>query len=486
MAILLAPLLGGWQRLDRNYLGAWNGHGWDLPPSVLEALPLGSAPAQAHAANRLLGGGAAGEYFGVAAIDPVGGALALLSAPELYVGVLVGWLIPLALALVAGRFFCGWMCPFGSLARGLAGILERLPWRIPTFVPPRRRVLRFGVLGLSLLLGALGWQWLLYLSLPHLLVQQSAYAIWLMGGGGAALGGLLALLAVGVVFGPTVYCATVCPTGAALSVVGRRRVLRLTVVQPAVCGAHCDLCDRACWLFLHPSEGEPGPDCDNCARCVAVCPRDNLRVLARRPWSSRVRPWMALVLGLWLAGAGEARAAPSDAHKPGLLLDAHREVGDTDVHISVVDLHGVRLGADDPRALRGVEVSVYVARGPRGEPDERGRLAERELYRGPLVVRIEGEEGLEAEASFAAPNYPFSTPHRSIYRARIDAVLRPGDTVTLDPMSGWIDDTQRWELPAPNAGAGGWRTLGFAVAGFLLLGGLTALGLGLRARVSTP
>lgn len=64
VAILVAPLLGGWQRLDRNYLSAWKDHGWDLPVSVLENLPLGDAPSQAHAANQLLGGGVAGEYLG--------------------------------------------------------------------------------------------------------------------------------------------------------------------------------------------------------------------------------------------------------------------------------------------------------------------------------------------------------------------------------------------------------------------------------------
>jgi len=490
VAILLAPLLGGWQRLDRNYLSAWRDHGWDLPPSVLEALPLGDAPEKAYAANQVMGGGAAGEYFGVAAIDPLGGLLALLSAPEIYVGVLVGWLIPIVLALFAGRFFCGWMCPFGSLARGLSGILDRLPWRIPSFVPPRRRILRFGLLGLSLLIGAMGWQLMLYLLLPHLLVQQSAYALWLMGGGGAALGALMGLLAVGVIFGPTVYCATVCPTGAALSIVGRHRVVRLSIIDKPACGAHCDLCDRACWLFLHPSEGEPGPDCDNCARCVEVCPQDNLHVQVRAPWARKARSLVPLVGLLWLADAGVASAdpvaappaAPSDSHKPGLLLDARREVGPIDVAISVIDLAGVRLGADDLRRLRGVEISAYVVRGPRGQPDPRGRLPEREYYRGPLVIRVRGEDGLDATIPFDAPNYPFSTPHRSIYRGRVDGVLRPGDMVTVEPVEGWFSEVQRWELPAPNAGRGGMRMLSFAAVGFLLFGGLTALALGMRPR----
>ena len=484
IAILAAPLLGGWQRLDRNYLGAWDGDGWDLPPAMLQVLPLGEAPGQAHEANRLLGGGVGAEYLGIPAIDPVGGLLALLAAPEIYVGVLVGWLIPVVLALLAGRAFCGWMCPFGTLARGLQSALERLPWRIPSFMPPRRRVLRFGLLGMALLMGAMGWQLWLYISLPHLLAQQSIYSIWLMGGGGAALGGLLAIMAVGVLFGPTVYCATVCPTGAALSLPGRHRVVRLTVVDTAKCGERCDLCDRACWLFLRPSTGEPGPDCDNCARCVEVCPSDNLRVHAS--WPRRVAS-AAIVVGAFFAALASATAAavPHDAHKPRLLLDARRSVDGVEVAVSVVDLTGVRLGADDPRRLRGVEISVHMVRGERGPPDERGRLPEREFHRGPIVVGVQGAEGLDARISFDAPNYPHSTPRRSIYRGRVDGVLRPGDVVVLEPVDGWLDDPQIWELPDPNAGTSETRLLAFFGAGFLWLGGLTMLALGLRGRAKS-
>ena len=505
VALLLAPLLGGWQRMDRNYLSAWRDHGWDLPPRVLESLPLGEMPRKAYEANQIMGGGSAGDYFNIAAIDPVGGLLAMLSSTEIYVAVIVAWLIPILLALFLGRFFCGWMCPFGSLARGLSGLLDRLPWRIPSFVPPRVRLLRFGLLAIALLLGAMGTQMLLYLLLPHLLFQQSIYAMWLMGGGGAAFGALLALVMVGVFFGPTVYCATVCPTGAALSLIGRRRVVRLQIIDKPTCGAHCDLCDRACWLFLHPSEGEPGADCDNCTRCTEVCPSDNLEVVLRAPWKkwNSWKRWKKpaksvapILLGLWLGGATVAQAAPGrpandvtivddaplDKHKAALLLDARRRVDGTDIAISVLDISGVRLDADDLSVLEGLEISVYVVRGPRGEPDKRGRLPAREFYQGPLSLRVQGVDGVDEEIVFTGPSDPHSTPNRSIYRKHIDGSLRPGDTVTLGSIEGWVGEDQTWDLPAHNAGRGALRMLAFVGVGFLLFGGVTALALGFRLR----
>lgn len=463
IAILVSPLLGGWQRLDRSRMATWERGGSELPADLARHLPIGETARRAHRANRLLGGGLGIEALGIPGADPVAGTFALLRAgmtprAALAVG------LPVVLALLAGRVFCGWLCPFGTLSRTLGRGLDRLRWR--RFRIPESRPIRWLLLAIAVGAGLLGSHALLYLSLPHLLVQQTIYRAWLLGGGGAILGILLGLLIATTLFGPTAYCATICPTGAALSGLGRRRPIRLRIAEVHDCGLHCVQCDRACWLQLHPTTGDPGPDCDLCARCASACPRSNLRIglgpgRLKESLRSVGRTVAALILTLPLA------AEATD--KPRLVLRGESEREGITVAVSAVDLAGVRLDADNTTAQSGVELSVFVARGARGPADERGRLPSREVYEGPLEVRIENATGEEMRTlSLPAPNSPRSTPRRTIYRWRafgqieLDAMisegsasppdheLRAGDIVRVMPIAGWLESPMSWRVPEPD------------------------------------
>ncbi|TPV92884.1 MAG: 4Fe-4S binding protein [Myxococcales bacterium FL481] len=504
LTLLIAPVLGGWQRLDRNYLAAWNGAGWDLPAWLLVRLPLGDAPRRAYEASQFVGGGVGVEYLELPLIDPLASLVAQLGHADWSMWVVLGWVLPVGLALIGGRVFCGWFCPYGVLARGLEFLLERLPWQPPRFRVPERRILRATILLGTLILGIAGAQLALYLLLPHLLVQQAVYGMWLMGGGGAALGALVGLVGAGVVFGPTVYCAAVCPTGTALAAAGAARRVRLQIAEIASCGHNCDLCDRGCWLDLRPSRGTPGPDCDLCARCTEVCPKDNLVITTARrslvPESGPTRDATdpltqppPVVLRVSAAGGGRFRRAwlvgtlattaccsppppEIDPAKPSLLLEAHHELELAQVSVAVVDYTGVRFAPDDANDLQGTEVSIYIARGDRGEPDERGSLPPREVYTGAIRLVVSDDQTTRPLA-FDGPNSPTSTPHRTIYRRIVRPALKPGTTLTLEPIPGWLTTPKQWTIASPRPRGAAWRVLGYALATALLFGGLISLAL---------
>ena len=443
VAILLSPLLGGWQRLDRTRMATWERGGSELPANLGELLPIGEAARRAHRTNRLLGGGLGVETVGLPAADPIAGTFALLRAGMTTKACLaVG--LPILLALLAGRVFCGWFCPFGTLARALGSLLDRL--RVPRFRIPESRPVRWLVLTAALGAGLLGSHALLYLSLPHLLVQQTLYRAWLLGGGSAILGVLLGLLIAIALFGPTTYCAAVCPTGAVLGGLGRRRPVRLRIAKVQDCGLHCVQCDRACWLQLHPASGDPGPDCDLCARCVGACPRSNLRI-GIGPGPLKTVAGAALALALALPGAAEA------GNQPRLVLRGELERGGVTVAVSAVDLTGVRLGVDSAVEQSGIELTAFVARGVRGPADERGRLPSREVYEGPLEIRITTTHGIEASTlRLAAPNNPRSTPRRTLYRWQVLDIsgLTAGDLVEVAPIKGWLESPVSWRVPEPD------------------------------------
>ncbi len=57
--------------------------------------------------------------------------------------------------IVAGRFYCGWLCPFGALSE----FISRLPfrkWEIPPELDGRARTLKYGLLGLAVVLAFTG------------------------------------------------------------------------------------------------------------------------------------------------------------------------------------------------------------------------------------------------------------------------------------------------------------------------------------------
>jgi ferredoxin-type protein NapH len=476
LTIVIAPVLGGWQRLDRNLLSGWDGRGWDLPRGIMTRLPLGDAPSAAYDATVMVGGGASVEYFEVPIVDPVLGTLALASTHDLTAWILLAWAMPVALGILAGRVFCGWFCPFGVIARALAWIELRLWPAHPRPRLPARRWVRFAVLAAAVVAGALGAQVFLVFTLPHVLAQQAVYSMWLMGGGGAALGALLGLLLAGVVFGPTTYCASVCPTGATLAFLGRRRVVRLEVLDLAACGTRCDLCDRECWLALEPSRGTPGPDCDLCGRCTEVCPKDNMAMRAR--WGRGAKAaTLAVLMGGSLAASSGCTASDDWAQRPALSLEQTIQVDGVDVFVSAVDNTGVLPDPDAKQQLRGSDLTLSLIRGPRPRPNRLGKLGPREFHAGPMRVRIIHVEGGHTELEWSTPNFPHSVGLRTIYQRDVDRALLPGDVVVIGHVEGWLEDEVRMTVPDPNVGADPRRLLGHVLVAFLAFGGLLLLSL---------
>ena len=485
VVVLVAPLLGGWQRLDRNLLASWDGHGWDLPAQMLEHLPRGEAPGRAYDALAAVGGGTAFTVAEVPFADPVAAVVALTAGAT--GTLLLALLLPILLALFAGRVWCGWMCPFGTMSRALEALLRRLPRRPPVLRLPSRRPLRWVLLVGALAVATFGLPALVYLLLPHALVQQSAYALWLMGGGGAALGWLLGLVVAGVAFGPTAYCAALCPTGAALSLPGHARRVRLRIADTSACGRHCNLCTQACWLALDPASGDPGPDCDACARCFVACPRTNLVIGLRRgelrdhaPSKPSLAAAALVLLGCAMGFSPTASSYDGhhgdDRRAPRLVLHATHTSGDRIVAVSAEDLSLFQLDADDPTVEGGTEITVYLLRGERGEADHLGRLAAGDVYRGPLSVVVDGR-ALPAPRTltFERPTSPMSTPHRTLYRERIPERLTAGDHLVVRAVAGWLDEDHAFTVPDDNPGQSSERIWLPMLASFLLFGGLLSL-----------
>ncbi|MEW5827018.1 MAG: 4Fe-4S binding protein [Candidatus Bipolaricaulota bacterium] len=175
-----------------------------------------------------------------------------------------------AYGLLAGRGFCGWFCPFGTLN-------DLLSFR-------RVRMQRAFSYGKFLVLAAtLVGAWVatdtlfcklcpaasLEASIPYLFlgVAKTNVPFWIHMG-------TLAATLVGMAVVSRFWCRYLCPMGALLGFFNRVSFLHLRF-DAATCTS-CGACDRACPMGIQPREEIDTHNCIKCGACVDACPPDAL------------------------------------------------------------------------------------------------------------------------------------------------------------------------------------------------------------------
>jgi polyferredoxin len=191
------------------------------------------------------------------------------------------------LALVGRGFFCGWLCPLGTL-QGMVHAAGRV---VSDRVPPLRRLRRRLEQGAS----AARWhrvdrvlRWGRWLVLAWALIGAAATGTMVFREAdpwiallsvaefevSLAFVVLLATLVVSVVV-ERPFCRYACPLGAVQSLVGQ--VSPIAVQRDASACLGCDLCNRACPMAIPVNTRTRVTDtsCLGCLECVAACPSEN-------------------------------------------------------------------------------------------------------------------------------------------------------------------------------------------------------------------
>lgn len=301
IAVIFIPVLQSYSLLliylPTNYIGAL----WDNK-SILSSLPdflkagylswvlvfldwlLGwfnnQAPVLKHLLSYFTGSFWSVTLAGVTIIDPLALFQTFTSHQPLTLGLIASGLIPIVLSLFFGRFFCSWVCPVNSLLELVHALIKKTGHKALNLKILTNPNLRYLLLAIGLILPFFGYTLFPYI-LPYAILGRWFYYLSI---GVLFLPGLTFLLTLLLfdLIQKGFWCSYLCPTGALLSLTGRKRLVKIKH-EEASCRERCSLCKQVCRWNANPKTRQI-TNCTNCGLCVQKCPGKALQfsVLAKK------------------------------------------------------------------------------------------------------------------------------------------------------------------------------------------------------------
>lgn len=220
----------------------------------------------------------------------------------------LGWgLVIVAITLLAGRAFCNWICPYGSLHQ-FVGWLFNVHKGKENFDRNRYRniyFLKYAILTVFIISAAMGALQiglldpivLMYRSVAtafapafDMTIDQASRAgidpVWLdslkfapgverrVFVGSFWIGAMIVALVSANLFIPRFFCRVLCPLGALLGVISRFSLFRIN--RDVHKCTDCDLCLLRCEGAADPQSAVRVSECFSCMNCIDDCPEDAL------------------------------------------------------------------------------------------------------------------------------------------------------------------------------------------------------------------
>lgn len=191
----------------------------------------------------------------------------------------------LALSLIFGRFFCGWICPIGTLTDLIRAVFPQKKHKKVKQTHSRQPWLRYYILAAAVGAAIFSLRFLGILDplvIFHRASASLANSLVVLSRSGfraaAVFGSLLFLIILVLeVWRPRTWCRSLCPLGALLGLVSRFRLLQ-RLVSPELCTG-CRRCERSCEMNAISESGilTDYTQCTFCLECSGECPQSGIR-----------------------------------------------------------------------------------------------------------------------------------------------------------------------------------------------------------------